>query len=65
MSTDDIKDYMGIQFPDLAITWINDSSCTIKFVSKEQAEEAYMKFSVRPATIANDASATTDEMIVD
>jgi hypothetical protein len=65
MSTDDIKDYMGIQFPDIIVTWINDSSCTIKFVSKEQAAEAYMKFSVRPATIANETSATTEEMIVD
>lgn len=37
MSTEDIKDYMGVQFPDIIITWINDSSCTIKFVSQEQA----------------------------
>ena len=35
MSTGDIKDYMGIQFPDIFVTWINDSSCTIKFDSNE------------------------------
>lgn len=31
MSTGDLKDYMGIQYPDIYVTWINDSSCTIKF----------------------------------
>ena len=44
------------------VTWINDSSCTIKFASNEQASEAYMKFSIRPATIASDA---TEEQGVD
>ena len=51
MSTGDIKMYMGTQFPDLLIKWINDSSCTLKFNSKEDAEQAYMKFSIRPASL--------------
>lgn len=67
MSTGDIKDYMGIQFPDIYVTWINDSSCTIKFDSKEQAATAYMKFSVRPATIVNETpeAETTEEQSLD
>ena len=37
MSTNDIKEYMSTQFPELDIKWINDSSCTLKFKSKEDA----------------------------
>jgi hypothetical protein len=53
MSTNDIKDYMGLQFPHIFVTWINDSSCTLKFVSSDQATEAYKKFSMGQATFAN------------
>ena len=31
MSTRDIKLYIGTQFPNIHIQWINDSSCTITF----------------------------------
>jgi len=51
MSTRDIKFYIGTQFPTIEIKWINDSSCTIVFTSKEEAEQAYMQFSVRPASL--------------
>ena len=51
MSTADIRNYFGTLFPKTQIKWINDSSCTIQFQSKEEAESAYAKFSVRPATL--------------
>ena len=51
MSTRDIKGYIGTQFPEIDISWINDSSCKIVFPSKEQADQAYMQFSVRPAAL--------------
>lgn len=35
MSTRDIKFYIGTQFPNIHIQWINDSSCTITFESEE------------------------------
>ena len=38
MSTRDIKEYLGTQFPSIEIKWINDSSCTLQFTSKEEAE---------------------------
>ena len=41
MSTNDLQFYMGAQFPNLTINWINDSSCTLKFASNEEAELAY------------------------
>ena len=41
MSHVDIKEYLGVQFPDIEIKWINDSSCTVKFTSDEQAQSAY------------------------
>ena len=47
MSTDEIKLYM-MQFPDMKVQWINDSSCTLQFKSNEEAAEAYHKFSVKP-----------------
>ena len=47
MSTGDIKNYFGTQFPEIEIKWINDSSCTIKFTSNEDTDSAYRKFSVR------------------
>ncbi len=47
MSTDEINLYM-MQFPDMKVQWINDSSCTLKFKSNEEAAEAYHKFSVKP-----------------
>lgn len=31
MSTRDIKFYVGTQFPEVQIKWINDSSCTLTF----------------------------------
>lgn len=55
MSTENIKEYMGLQFPDLSITWINDSSCTIKFNSADQAADAFKKFSIRPAVLESSA----------
>ena len=42
MSTRDIKFYIGTQFPQIDIKWINDSSCTIIFPDEEQANQAYM-----------------------
>lgn len=42
MSTRDIKFYIGTQFPNIQIQWINDSSCTILFESEEQANQAFM-----------------------
>ena len=51
MSTRDIKEYLGTQFPSIEIKWINDSSCTLQFTSKEEAEQAYMQYSVRPAAL--------------
>ena len=51
MSTRDIKMYVGTQFPHIDIKWINDSSCTLNFPDKEQADQAYMQFSVRPASL--------------
>ena len=50
MSTSNIKMYIGTQFPNVQITWINDSSCTLQFESNEVTQEAYTQFSVRPAT---------------
>ena len=47
MSTNDIRNYFGTQFPEIEIKWINDSSCTIKFSGSEEADSAYHKFSVR------------------
>ena len=38
MSNKDIQLYIGTQFPDNEIKWINDSSCTIKLPSEELAE---------------------------
>jgi len=35
MSTRDIKFYLGTQFPEIEIKWINDSSCTLQFPSKD------------------------------
>ena len=37
MSTRDIKLYIGTQFPQIHIQWINDSSCTISFEDEELA----------------------------
>lgn len=51
MSTRDIKFYVGTQFPEVEIKWINDSSCTLTFQNKEEAEQAYLQFSVRPAAL--------------
>ena len=31
MSTKDIKLYIGTQFPEIEIKWINDSSCSVVF----------------------------------
>ena len=42
MSTRDIKMYIGTQFPQIDIKWINDSSCTVTFQDEAQAEQAYM-----------------------
>lgn len=43
--------YLGTQFPQIEITWINDSSCTLTFPDEAQTEQAYMQFSVRPASL--------------
>jgi len=51
MSTRDIKFYLGTQFPQIEIKWINDSSCTVTFPDVETTERAYMQFSVRPAAL--------------
>ena len=51
MSTRDIKFYLDTQFPEIEIKWINDSSCTLQFPTKDKAEQAYMQFSVRPAAL--------------
>lgn len=47
MSTDEINLYM-FSFPDMKVRWINDSSCTLKFNSNEEAAKAYHQFSVKP-----------------
>ena len=47
MSNSDIKDYF-LRFPEVQIKWINDSSCTLKFTSAEEAAEAYRVFSIKP-----------------
>lgn len=70
MSTRDIKLYIGTQFPTMEIKWINDSSCTVTFLAKEEAEQAYMQFSVRPASlkvnlesvVQSDPASTTQEI---
>ena len=41
MSNKDIKAYIGTQFPDHEIKWINDSSCTIKLATQEMAEQMF------------------------
>ena len=51
MSNKDIKNYIGTQFPNFVIQWINDSSCTIKMDTNELADQLYMQFSVRPAAL--------------
>ena len=51
MSTRDIKMYIGTQFPQIEIIWINDSSCTVTFPDEEQTEQAYMQFSVGRASL--------------
>ena len=38
MSNKDINQYIGTQFPNHEIKWINDSSCTIKLATAEMAE---------------------------
>ena len=43
--------YIGTQFPQIDINWINDSSCTITFPEKEQADQAFMQFSVGRAAL--------------
>lgn len=43
--------YLGTQFPQIEIMWINDSSCTVTFPDEAQTEQAYMQFSVRPASL--------------
>ena len=60
MSTGDIRVYIGLQYPNIEINWINDSSCTLKFQTNEEAAEAYLKFSVRPATFVNESTTTSD-----
>jgi len=35
MSTRDNKFYLGTQFPEIEIKWINDSSCTLQFPTKD------------------------------
>lgn len=55
MSHVDIKEYF-VQFPDIEIKWINDSSCTIRFTSDHEAQQAYNQYSVRPKTIPVDLS---------
>jgi hypothetical protein len=62
MSNKDLSVYVGTRFPDVVIKWINDSSCTLKFESQEQAEQAYKTFSVRPAALRG-ASAETEEKV--
>ena len=47
MSTDEINLYM-LPFPEMKVRWINDSSCTLKFKSNEEAAAAYHQFSVKP-----------------
>ena len=47
MSTDEINLYM-MQYPDMKVRWINDSSCTLSFKSNDEAAQAYHKFSVKP-----------------
>ncbi len=47
MSTDEINLYM-YSFPTMKVRWINDSSCTLKFNSNEEAARAYNQFSVKP-----------------
>ena len=41
MSNSDINQYIGTQFPEHVIKWINDSSCTIKLPSPELAEQMF------------------------
>jgi hypothetical protein len=40
MSTKEIKEHF-MRYTDLVVQWINDSSCTLKFLSPEQAAEGY------------------------
>jgi hypothetical protein len=47
MSNKDIKIYL-IHFPYVRINWINDSSCTLKFATPEEADRAYFMYSVKP-----------------
>lgn len=58
MSTDEIKLYM-MQFPEVRVQWINDSSCTLQFSNKDEAAQAYHKFSVKP--VQEDASLGFDQ----
>ena len=51
MSNKDIQLYIGTQFPNFEIKWINDSSCTLKLQSEELAEQLFKQFSVRPAAL--------------
>lgn len=63
MSTRDIKFYIGTQFPQIDIQWINDSSCTIKFPDNGQAEQAYMQYSVRPAALKVNLETNSEAVI--
>eukprot|EP00347_Sterkiella_histriomuscorum_P000683 403374902 len=53
MSTDDIQSYIGDQFggeSGVQITWINDSSCRIKFENEQLAQRAYQLSSMSSNT---------------
>ena len=47
MNTREIKDdYMGSRYPDMTVTWLNDSSCVLSFPDKDQAAQAFHAFTV-------------------
>ena len=58
MSTREVYDYF-MRYPNISVKWINDSSCTIKFQTKEEADSAYHEFSVKP--VEKDESLGFDE----
>lgn len=47
MSTHEVKQYF-MRYPSVEVKWINDSSCTIKFASNEEAAAAYHELSIKP-----------------
>lgn len=61
MSNSDINQYIGTQFPEHTIKWINDSSCTIKLSTAETAEQMFQQFSVRRAALITKQAESTEQ----